>query len=189
MRGFGVPVVVALNRFASDTDAELSVVAEICRENQADFALCEHFAKGGAGALDLAKKVEAVCRKPSGYKPLYELELPIKAKIEAIATKIYGAAGVVYTGAAEKGIKDITALGKDKLPICMAKTQYSLSDDPNLLGRPTDYELTVREVRLSAGAGFIVALTGEIMTMPGLPKVPAAEKIDIDAQGTISGLF
>ncbi len=189
MRSFGVPVVVAVNRFASDTEAELSIVAEICRENHADFSICEHFSKGSAGAEDLANKVVAACKTPSAYKPLYSLDLTIKEKISAIATCIYGASGVNYTAAAEKGIKDIVALAKDKLPICMAKTQYSLSDNAALLGRPTGFELTVREIRLCAGAGFIVAITGDIMTMPGLPSSPAAERIDIDSDGVITGLF
>ena len=189
MKKFGVPVVVAINRFATDTDAEIAVLAGKMVALGVPFSLCEHFAKGGEGAIDLAEKVVAACEEPSHFHPLYELDQPIEAKIETIAREIYGADGVEYTAAAKKAIKDITALGKGDLPICMAKTQYSLSDNQKLLGRPTGFVIHVGEVRLSAGAGFIVVQTGDIMTMPGLPKVPAANNIDIDESGRITGLF
>ena len=189
MKKFGVPVVVAINRFATDTDAEIAVLAGKMEALGVPFSLCEHFAKGGEGAVDLAEKVVAACEEPSHFHPLYELDQPIEAKIETIAREIYGADGVEYAAAAKKAIKDITALGKGDLPICMAKTQYSLSDNQKLLGRPTGFVIHVGEVRLSAGAGFIVVQTGDIMTMPGLPKVPAANNIDIDESGRITGLF
>ena len=189
MKKFGVPVVVAINRFATDTDAEIAVLAGKMEALGVPFSLCEHFAKGGEGAVDLAEKVVAACEEPSHFHPIYELDQPIEAKIETIAREIYGADGVEYTAAAKKAIKDITALGKGDLPICMAKTQYSLSDNQKLLGRPTGFVIHVGEVRLSAGAGFIVVQTGDIMTMPGLPKVPAANNIDIDESGRITGLF
>ena len=189
MKKFGVPVVVSINRFATDTDAEIAVLAGKMEALGVPFSLCEHFAKGGEGAVDLAEKVVAACEEPSHFHPLYELDQPIEAKIETIAREIYGADGVEYTAAAKKAIKDITALGKGDLPICMAKTQYSLSDNQKLLGRPTGFVIHVGEVRLSAGAGFIVVQTGDIMTMPGLPKVPAANNIDIDESGRITGLF
>ena len=189
MKKFGVPVVVAINRFATDTDAEIAVLAGKMEALGVPFSLCEHFAKGGEGAVDLAEKVVAACEEPSHFHPIYELDQPIEAKIETIAREIYGADGVEYTATAKKAIKDITALGKGDLPICMAKTQYSLSDNQKLLGRPTGFVIHVGEVRLSAGAGFIVVQTGDIMTMPGLPKVPAAERIDIDENGKITGLL
>lgn len=188
MQQYGVPVVVAINRFHTDTDNELTVISQRCRELGCEFALSEVFTKGGDGGIELANKVVEACEKPRSFKFLYSEAEPIKEKIKTIAQKIYHASGVVYTGAAEKAIRDIEALGLDKLPVCIAKTQYSLSDDPKLLGAPTDFEITVRDVRLSAGAGFIVALTGEIMTMPGLPKRPAALGMDIDSNGTITGL-
>ncbi len=188
---YGVPVVVAINRFMEDTDAELSLLEKICREKGADFALSEVFAKGGNGGVDLANAVVKACEKPSDFKLLYDDSLTLKEKIETVATKIYGADGVKYDGAA---LADIDAILKinpdyDKLPICVAKTQYSLSDDPKLLGRPSGFTLTVRHVKLSAGAGFAVVLTGDIMTMPGLPKSPAALNIDVDSDGNIVGLF
>ncbi len=189
MKKYGVPVVVAINRFGSDTDAELDMLKDACLAMGAEFALSEVFAKGGDGALELAQKVCEACEKPNHYAPLYEEALPVKAKIEAIARNIYGAKGVNYSSAAEKAIRDIEALGKSHLRICIAKTQYSLSDNPNLLCRPTGFELSVREIRLSAGAGFIVVIMGDIMTMPGLPKVPAACTIDVDDNGNITGLF
>jgi formate--tetrahydrofolate ligase len=189
MKKYGVPVVVAINRFGSDTDAELNYIENYCRENGADFALSEVFAKGGEGGMDLAQKVCEAAEKPSNFRPIYDTESSIKDKIESIAREIYGADGVSYTGQAEKSIREIEQLGGDKLPICVAKTQYSLSDNAALLGRPEGFDITVREVRLSAGAGFIVAITGDIMTMPGLPRVPSAEKIDIDSEGVITGLF
>ena len=188
---YGVPVVVAINRFGSDTDAELALLRDICTARGADFALSEVFAKGGEGGIELAKKVVAACEKPSQFKLLYADDASIKEKIETIAKKIYGAAEVKYLPAAEKAIADFIALNPDyaRFPVCMAKTQYSLSDDATKLGRPTGYTLTVREVKLSAGAEFMVVLTGEIMTMPGLPKSPAAVRIDVDDQGNITGLF
>ena len=188
---YGLPTVVAINRFGTDTDAELQVVKEICENAGAEFALSEVFAKGGDGGIELAKKVVEACEKPSSFKLLYEDDTTIKEKITTIAKEIYGASGVKFDAAALKSIKDIEALGEEfaKLPVCMAKTQYSLSDDATKLGRPTDFELTVREIKLSAGAGFVVALTGAIMTMPGLPKKPAAYSIDVDDNGNITGLF
>ena len=191
LRKFGLPIVVAINRFGTDTDAELNMVREICEKAGADFALSDVFAKGGDGGIELAEKVVAACEKPSDFKFIYEDNTSIVEKITTIAKEIYGADGVKFDAAAMKSIKDIEALGEEfaKLPVCMAKTQYSLSDDATKLGRPTGYQLTVREIKLSAGAGFVVALTGAIMTMPGLGKAPAAYSIDIDAQGNITGLF
>lgn len=188
MKKYGVPVVVAINRFGTDTDAELKVIADYCESLGADFALSEVFAKGGEGAIDLAQKVVAACEKESDFAPIYDADLSIKEKINAIAKTIYGADGVAFTAEAEKNIKDIEELGRG-MPVCMAKTQYSLSDNEKALGRPTGFTITVREVKISAGAGFVVALTGSIMTMPGLPKVPAANNIDISEDGKITGLF
>ncbi|MBQ7932557.1 MAG: formate--tetrahydrofolate ligase [Clostridia bacterium] len=188
---YGVPVIVAINRFESDTDAELTALREICEKNGADFALSEVFAKGGDGGIELAEKVVEACEKESEFKLLYPSEMPIREKIECIAKNIYGADGVNFEPAALKSINEIEALDeKFKLcPVCMAKTQYSLSDDQTKLGRPSGFRITVREVKLSAGAGFVVALTGAIMTMPGLPKVPAANIIDVNEEGNIVGLF
>ena len=189
MQKFGVPVVVAINRFAADSSEELAILADYCKQAGCRFALSEVFAKGGEGGMELARAVVEACADPSDFHPLYDAALPIKEKIEAIASRIYGAAAVSYSAAAEKMIREIEALGKADLPICVAKTQYSLSDDPAKLGRPQGFTVNVKEIRLSAGAGFIVALTGDIMTMPGLPKAPAAYQIDVDADGHISGLF
>ncbi len=191
LRKYGLPVVVAINRFGSDTDAELDYIRQVCREKGADFALSEVFAKGGEGGLELAAKVVEACEKPKDFRFMYEDDMSIKEKIEAVAKKIYGADGVKFDAAAAKALADIEALDPaySRLPICVAKTQYSLSDDATKLGRPTGFTLTVREIKLSAGAGFIVVLTGAIMTMPGLPKKPAAYSIDIDDDGTITGLF
>ncbi len=189
MRKYGVPVVVAINRFLTDTDGEIAALADFCRELNVEYALSEVFAKGGDGAVELAQKVVAACEQPAHFRFLYDEKLPVKEKVGIIAREIYGADGVVYTAQAEKMIREIEALGQDKLPICVAKTQYSLSDDPAKLGRPTGFAITVRDVRLSAGAGFIVVLTGDIMTMPGLPKAPAANLIDVDDNGNITGLF
>ena len=187
---FGVPAIVAINRFPTDTDAELEFIAQRCRELGAEFALSEVFTKGGEGGIELAKAVlNIVDNKESNFKVLYELELPIEQKIEKIAQEIYGADEVNFTKEAQVAIKKYTELGYSGLPVCMAKTQYSLTDDQNVLGRPTGFKITVREVRLSAGAGFLVAITGAIMTMPGLPKRPAALRMDIDAEGKITGLF
>ena len=186
---YGLPVVVAINRFGDDTEAELEFISNYCKERNADFALSEVFANGGDGGIELAKKVVEACEKPSNFAPIYPIEATIKEKISAVATKIYGARSVIFTANAEKNIAEAEKLGGGNMPICIAKTQYSMSDNPALLGRPTDFDITVREVKLSAGAGFVVVLTGDIMTMPGLPKVPAAEKIDMDADGNITGLF
>ncbi len=188
MKKFGVPVVVAINRFGDDSDAELKYIADYCENLGADFALSEVFAKGGEGGIELAQKVVAACEKPANFAPIYDADLSIKEKITAIAKTIYGADGVSFTADAEKNIKEIEELGKG-MPVCIAKTQYSLSDNDKALGRPTGFTVTVREVKISAGAGFIVALTGSIMTMPGLPKVPAANGIDVADDGKIIGLF
>ena len=190
MRKFGVPAVVAINRFPSDTEAELRVIDSCCREMGVRYALSEVFAKGGEGGQELAEQVlETLRTEESHFAPVYPLDLPVRDKILAVAREIYGAADVAYTSAALKSIAEIEALGYGNLPVCMAKTQYSLSDDPAALGRPAGFTLHVSEVRVSAGAGFIVVLTGSIMTMPGLPKAPAAERIDIDENGVITGLF
>lgn len=189
MRKYNVPVVVAINRFGTDSDAELAYIEEYCKSNGADFALSEVFGKGGDGGIELAEKVVEACEKPSDFAPIYPLDLTVKEKIEAIAKTIYGASGVNYTTAAEKAIAEVTKLGADKLPVCIAKTQYSLSDNPALLGAPKDFDITVRNVSLSNGAGFVVVYTGDIMTMPGLPKAPAAHNIDVDENGKIAGLF
>lgn len=189
MKKYGVPVVVAINRFNNDSEAELNYIENYCRENGADFALSEVFAKGGEGGVDLARKVCEAAEKPAHFQPIYSVDSTIKQKIACIAKEIYGADGVDYTGQAEKAMRDIEALGGDALPVCIAKTQYSLSDNAALLGRPTEFRITIRDLRLSNGAGFVVAYAGDILTMPGLPKVPSAEKIDVDAEGRISGLF
>lgn len=190
LQKFGVPVVVSLNRFVSDTAAELEFVELFCKEHDCEFSLCEVWEKGGEGGIDLAEKVLAtMAAKKSNYKPLYPVSLSIKEKIETIAKEIYGAGSVTYDASAENSIKTIEALGYKELPICMAKNQYSLSDDPNKLGRPVGFNVNIREVYVSAGAGFVVAITGTVMTMPGLPKVPAAESIDVDTDGRITGLF
>ena len=189
MKKYGIPVIVAINRFLTDTDAEIALLADFCKTLGVEYSLSEVFAKGGEGGTDLAKKIVAACEQPSEFRYLYDEKLPIKDKIETIAKEIYGADGVDYTTQAEKQIKEIEALGQDKLPVCIAKTQHSLSDNPALLGRPKNFRITVRSLSLSSGAGFIVALTGDIMTMPGLPKSPAAYRIDVDRDGVISGLF
>lgn len=190
VRKFGVPVIVGINAFPTDTDAELELVRELCAAQNVTVALSEVWAKGGAGGTELAKTViDVINTTPSNFKPLYETNQPIKDKIGIVTKEIYGAKDVVYTAAADKAIKQFTELGYGDLPVCMAKTQYSFSDDPTKLGRPTDFTVTVREVRLSAGAGFLVCIAGSVMTMPGLPKVPAACKIDIDDKGVITGLF
>ena len=189
MKKFGVPVVVAINRFESDSPEELAFIEAYCRENGADFALSEVFAKGGEGGTELAKKICAAAERPSSFRPLYPETASVREKIDCIAREIYGADGVSYTGKAEKALKEIAQLGGDKLPVCIAKTQYSLSDNPALLGRPTGFTVTIRNLRLLGGAGFVVAYAGDILTMPGLPKIPAAERIDVDGDGRISGLF
>ncbi len=190
LRKFGVPVVVAINRFATDSESEIAVVKKVCEQSGAKCELCEVFAKGGEGGIELAKAVcDSIDTQPSEFAPIYDENLSIKEKIEIIAREIYRADGVNFTAQAEKAIADLTAIGADKTPVCVAKTQYSLSDDPAKLGLPENYRITVRDVRPSLGAGFVVALTGDIMTMPGLPKVPAALKIDCDDNGNITGLF
>ena len=189
MRKYKVPVVVAINRFLTDSDQELQLIEKTCGDCDAEFALTEVFAKGGEGGKALAQKVVKACEKPSGFTPVYGGQLTIQEKVETLAKEIYGADGVNYTAAALKALKEIQALGGDKLPVCVAKTQYSLSDNPALLGRPKGFQITVRDMKLSNGAGFVVIYTGDIMTMPGLPKVPAAEKIDVSADGVIEGLF
>ena len=188
MKKFGVNVIVAINRFESDSDEELEYIREYCRQHGAESAMSEMFAKGGDGGIELALKLVEMCEKETELKFMYSLEMSIKEKIEAVAKNIYGAGGVNYTAQAEKAIKEVEELSSN-IPVCIAKTQYSLSDDPSLLGRPENFKITVRDVRLSAGAGFAVVYTGDIMTMPGLPKLPAAEKIDIDEDGVITGLF
>lgn len=189
MKKYGLPVVVAINRFPTDTPEELALLADICKELGARFALSEVFAKGGEGGIELAKAVLKAVQEPSCFSPLYSLDLTIQEKVEAIAQNIYGANKVDFTSTALKQIGEINALGGGALPVCIAKTQYSLSDDPKKLGRPRDFAITVKEARLSAGAGFVVVLTGDIMTMPGLPKIPAACSIEIDNQYKITGLF
>ena len=186
---YKLPCVVAINRFPTDTEAELKLIEDKCRELGVNVALSEVWGKGGEGGIELAKEVIRLCEQPNDFTFSYELDLPIKEKIEAIVKKIYHGDGVTFTANAEKQIKTLTELGYDKMPICMAKTQYSFTDDQTKLGAPTGFTVTVRNVKVSAGAGFLVALTGEIMTMPGLPKVPAAERIDVDDTGKISGLF
>ncbi len=189
IQAFGLPAVVAINRFPTDTEEELNFVRQACEKLGASVALSEVWAKGGEGGLELADKVIEATKKENHFHYIYDVEESIPAKIEKIAKTIYGADGVDFTKAARKQLAEIESLGLDKMPVCMAKTQYSLSDDPAKLGRPTGFRITVRELRVSAGAGFIVALTGNILTMPGLPKHPAAENMDIDANGKITGLF
>ena len=190
IQGFGVPVVVAINRFIHDSEEELKTIEEFCNSKDVKVSLAEVWAKGGEGGVDLAEAViESIENKKSNFETLYDVNLTIKEKIEKIAKTIYGASGVAFTAQASKQIKELEKFNLDKMPICMAKTQYSLSDNPSLLGKPQGFEVTVKEVRVSNGAGFIVALTGDIMTMPGLPKVPAAEKMDILENGDIVGLF
>ncbi len=190
MQKFGVPVVVAINRFHTDTDAEIKIVEDFCHDMDAEVSMADIFAQGGKGGIDLAEKVcKTIETKKSDFKPIYDEKLPIKEKLEIIAKEIYRADGVVFTAAAEKNLKEIEDLGFSNIPVCVAKTQYSLSDDQTKLGKPENFKITVRELKLSAGAGFVVALTGNIMTMPGLPKKPAANNIDCDNNGNITGLF
>ena len=186
---FGLPAVVAINRFVQDTDAEIQMIRDKCAQYGVNVALSEVWGKGGQGGIELAEEVLRLCDQPHDFKFTYELEAPIKDKIETIVKRIYGGAAVTYTKAANDAIKKIEEMGCGNLPICMAKTQYSLSDDQTKLGRPEGFTVSVSKVRISAGAGFIVVQTGDIMTMPGLPKVPAAEKIDVDENGVITGLF
>ena len=192
MQKFGIPVVVAINRFGTDTDGELQVIDNCCKELGVRYALSEVFAKGGEGGKELAQTICDVIDETEGkshFAPIYPDDAPVEQKLETIAKTIYGADKVTYTSKALKSLKEIKALGGDKMPVCVAKTQYSLSDDPALLGRPTGFAITIRDLKLSSGAGFVVAYAGDIMTMPGLPKVPAAEKIDVDSQAVIHGLF
>lgn len=189
MRKYGVPVVVAINKFITDSEEELEFIRQYCYNKGADFATAEMFAKGGEGGKDLAEKVVKACDKESDFNTLYDLDLTIKEKVKKIANEIYRADDVIFTAQAEKALAKIVELGGNSLPVCIAKTQYSLSDNPALLGAPTGHTITVRDLKLSNGAGFVVVYTGDIMTMPGLPKVPAAERIDVDENGVISGLF
>ena len=190
MKKFGVPVVVAINHFYTDTEAEIEYIKDFCKEMNTPVAFSDVFLKGGEGGIELAKAVvDVVNNNESNFKPIYDEKLPIKEKLRTIAKEIYRANDVIFTAKAEKEIAKIEELGFGDIPVCVAKTQYSLSDDPAKLGKPENFEITVRDVKLSAGAGFVVALTGDIMTMPGLPKVPAANNIDVASDGTISGLF
>ncbi len=186
---YGLPCVVAINRFSNDTDAELALIADKCRALGVNVALSEVWGKGGEGGVPLAEEVLRLCDQPHQFQFAYEPDLPLRDKIEAIVHRVYGGAGVSYAPAAAKELDRLEAMGFGSLPVCMAKTQYSLSDDPAKLGRPEGFAITVSKARVSAGAGFVVVQTGDIMTMPGLPKVPAAEKIDVDENGVISGLF
>lgn len=193
MHKYGVPVVVAINHFYTDTEAEIQYIKDFCKEMGVTVAFSDVFLNGGDGGKELAQAVIDTIEKCEGcqsnFKPIYDETLPIKEKLDIIAREIYRADGVTYTSAAEKAIKEIEALGYDKIPVCVAKTQYSLSDDPAKLGKPENFIITIRDIKLSSGAGFVVAYAGDIMTMPGLPKVPAANSIDVDDKGNISGLF
>ena len=186
---YGLPCVVAVNRFVNDTDAELALIRDRCRALGVNVALSEVWGRGGEGGVELAQEVLRLCGQPHQLRFAYELGLPLRDKIEAIVRRVYGGAGVSYSSAASRELDRLEAMGFGGLPVCMAKTQYSLSDDPGKLGRPEGFTVTVSKVRVSAGAGFVVVQTGDIMTMPGLPRVPAAEKIDVDENGVISGLF
>ncbi len=186
---YGLPCVVAVNRFVNDTDAELALIRDRCGALGVNVALSEVWGRGGEGGVELAQEVLRLCGQPHQFRFAYELGLPLRDKIEAIVRRVYGGAGVSYSSAASRELDRLEAMGFGGLPVCMAKTQYSLSDDPGKLGRPEGFTVTVSKVRVSAGAGFVVVQTGDIMTMPGLPKVPAAEKIDVDENGVISGLF
>ena len=187
---FGLPAVVALNRFVTDTDAEIDLVTKKCKELGVNVKMSEVWGKGGDGGIELAEEVVRLCEEgKKDFRFAYELDLPLKEKITQIATKIYGADGVDFAPAAAKEIDNLEKLGYGGVPVCMAKTQYSLTDDEKKLGRPEGFRITIRQVSLSAGAGFLVAITGAIMKMPGLPKVPAAEKIDVTSDGKITGLF
>lgn len=188
-KNFGLPAVVAINEFPTDTEAEIKLVEKKCKELGVNVVLSQVWAKGGQGGMALAEEVVKLCEEPNDFKFVYPLDIPIKEKIEQVAKKIYRADGVIFEKKAQNQLKELTALGFDKVPVCMAKTQYSFSDDPTLLGAPRGFNITVTDLKIDAGAGFIVVKTGEIMTMPGLPKVPAAEKIDVDNKGRITGLF
>lgn len=188
-KNFGLPAVVAINEFPTDTEAEIKLVEKKCKELGVNVVLSQVWAKGGKGGMALAEEVVKLCEEPNDFKFVYPLDIPIKEKIEQVAKKIYRADGVIFEKKAQNQLKELTALGFDNVPVCMAKTQYSFSDDPTLLGAPRGFNITVTDLKIDAGAGFIVVKTGEIMTMPGLPKVPAAEKIDVDNKGRITGLF
>lgn len=189
LKKFGVPVVVAINRFENDSEKELHFIEDFCRNNGAEFSLCDVFTNGGEGGTDLAEKVCALAETPSDFHTLYPSDATVTEKIETVSREIYGADGVTFTAQALKSLKDIETLGGNKLPVCIAKTQYSLSDNPKLLGKPTGFNITIRDLKLNNGAGFVVAYAGDILTMPGLPKHPAAESIDVDDNGKITGLF
>lgn len=189
LKKFGVPVVVAINHFYADTQAEIDYIEQYCKDRGADFAVTKCFADGGAGSIELAEKVVEACEKPNNFHCLYDIDMPLYDKIETVAREIYGADGVDYTKQAKASLDEFIKLGADKMPVCMAKTQYSLSDNPSLLGRPQGFRITVSSASLSNGAGFVVCQTGSIMTMPGLSKSPAAYRIDIDENGNTVGLF
>jgi len=190
LKKFGVPVVVAINHFYTDTDAEIAVVRDYCEKHGAKVAFSDVFLKGGEGGIELANAVaETIESTSSEYRPLYDEKLTVTEKLDIIAREIYRADGVDFTPRAAKALKEIEALGLDRVPVCVAKTQYSLSDDPTKLGKPEHFRITVSDVRASVGAGFVVVYTGDVMVMPGLPKVPAADNIDVDADGKITGLF
>ena len=190
IKKYGVPVLVTINKFESDTPAEVELLKTLCLENGAECTVSEVFAKGGEGGLDLANKlIEVLENEPSNFKPIYDENLSIKEKIGIVTHEIYGASDVEYSEKALEQIAQIENINLDKLPICIAKTQYSLSDDAKKLGCPTDFTIHVKEVKVSSGAGFVVVITGTIMTMPGLPKVPAAENVDILPDGTLTGIF
>ena len=186
---YKLPAVVAVNRFPTDTDAEIALVIEKCKALGVNVVLSTVWAEGGKGGMALAEEVVRLCEQENDFTYSYELDTTIEEKVEAIVKKIYGGNGVTFAPSAKKQLSTLKALGFDNLPVCMAKTQYSFSDDPAKLGAPENFTVTVRNLKVSAGAGFVVALTGDIMTMPGLPKVPSAEKIDVDENGRISGLF
>jgi formate--tetrahydrofolate ligase len=187
---FGVPAVVAINRFTDDTDAEIDVIRSFCREKAVPVEVADVWGRGGEGAMDLAQTlVETAAGPVAPFKPMYELDQPVEDKIKAVATRIYGAKEIVFTGKAKKALQRIGDLGLTALPVCIAKTQKSLSDDPKLLGRPKDFIVTVRDIEIASGAGFLIPITGEILRMPGLPRIPAANNIDVDAEGNITGMF
>lgn len=189
LKQYGLPVVVAINGFLTDTEKEIQLIEDYCKNRGADCAVATVFADGGKGGVALARKVVEACEKPSHFRFTYDSHLTIEEKLNAIAGKVYGARQVLFTKSAEKSLAELKKLGADRLPVCVAKTQYSLSDNPALLGRPEGFDITVRDLTLSSGAGFVVALTGDVMTMPGLPKSPAANRIDVDGAGKIEGLF
>ena len=189
MKKYGVPVVVALNHFSDDSEKEILKIKEYCLQQEAEFSVADIHSKGGSGGIDLAEKVCNLCEQKSNFQMLYSDELSIKDKILKISKEIYRADSVEYSSEAESAIKEIEKLGKSHLPVCIAKTQYSISDNPTLLGHPTNFNIHVKDISISSGAGFIVVITGKILKMPGLPKHPAAEKIDIDINGKIKGLF